>query len=195
MRLIINLILVAIIAALIYVLVDSIREPIAFKAEKDKREAAVVDRLMNLRRGQELYRTITGGEFASNWNDFKNVLKTGRIPFVKVIGDPDDPNFTGEVTYDTTYSSALDSITAMGWNLDEMVQVPFSNGKTFDVQADTLSYQKTIVNVVEVGTKRSTFMGKYADPSYKRYDARYEPNSIIKFGDMNKPNTSGNWER
>jgi len=195
MRLIINLILVAIIAALIYVLVDSIREPIAFKAEKDKREAVVVDRLMDLRRGQELYRTITGGEFASNWNDFKNVLKTGRIPYVKVIGDPDDPNFTGEVTYDTTYSSALDSITVMGWNLDEMVQVPFGNGKMFDVQADTLSYQKTIVNVVEVGTKRSTFMGKYADPSYKKYDARYEPNSIIKFGDMNKPNTSGNWER
>lgn len=195
MRLIINLILLAIVAALIYVLVDSIREPIAFKNEKDKRESAVVDRLIQLRRGQELYRTITGGEFASNWNDFKSTLKTGRIPYVKVIGDPDDPNFTGTVTYDTTYSSSLDSITAMGWNLDEMVQVPFSNGKEFDVQADTLSYQKTYVNVVEVGTKRSTFMGKYADPSYKRYDARYDPNSVIKFGDMNKPNTSGNWER
>lgn len=195
MRLIVNLILVAIIAALIYVLVDSIREPIAFKAEKDKREQAVVANLMELRRGQELYRTITGGEFASNWDDFKNVLKTGQIPYVKVNGDPDDPNFTGVVTYDTTYSSALDSITAMGWDLDELVKVPFSNGKTFDVQADTLSYQKTLVNVVEVGTKRSTFMGKYADPSYSRYDARYNPNSVIKFGDMNKPNTSGNWER
>ena len=87
MRLIINLILLAIVAALIYVLVDSIREPIAFKNEKDKREAAVVDRLMDLRRGQEIYRTITGGSFASNWNDFKDVLTNGRIPYVKVIGN------------------------------------------------------------------------------------------------------------
>ena len=195
MRLISNLIVVAIIAALIYVLVDSIREPIAFKAEKDKREAAVVDRLMDLRRGQEIYRTITGGEFASNWNDFKNVLKTGKIPYIKVIGDPDDPDFVGNVTYDTTYSSAADSIKSLGWDLNEMVLIPFGNGKMFDVQADTISYQKTIVNVVEVGTKRSAFMGKYADIKYKRYDARYDPKSIIKFGDMNKPNTSGNWER
>ena len=195
MRLIINLILIAIVAALIYVLVDSIREPIAFKNEKDKREAAVVDRLMDIRRGQEIYRTITGGKFASNWDDFKNVLSTGRIPYVKVIGDPDDPNFTGEVTYDTTYTNAADSIRALGWDLNELVKIPYANGKMFDVQADTLSYQKTIVNVVEVGTKRSTFMGKYADPAYQKYDARYDPNSIIKFGDMNKPNTSGNWER
>jgi len=195
MRLIINLILLAIVAALIYVLVDSIREPIAFKNEKDKREAAVVDRLMDLRRGQEIYRTISGGAFASNWNDFKDVLTNGQIPYVKVIGDPDDPNFTGEVTYDTTYTNAIDSIKSLGWDLNELIQVPFANGKTFDVQADTLSYQKTLVNVVEVGIKRSAFMGKYADPSYQKYDARYEPNSIIKFGDMNKPNTSGNWER
>ena len=195
MRLIINLVLLAIVAALVYVLVDSIREPIAFKNERDKREDAVVDRLRDLRRGQEIYRTITGGEFASNWDDFKKELSTGRIPFVKVIGDPDDPDFVGNVTYDTSYTNAADSVKALGWDLNEMVLIPFGNGKTFDVQADTISYQKTIVNVVEVGTKRSAFMGKYADVKYKRYDARYDPNSVIKFGDMNKPNTSGNWER
>lgn len=195
MRLIINLVLLAIVAALIYVLVDSIREPIAFKNERDKREDAVVDRLRDLRRGQELYRTITWGDFASNWDDYKKVLSTGQIPFVKVIGDPDDPDFQGNVTYDTSYTLAADSIKTLGWDLNEMVLIPFGNGKMFDVQADTLSYQKTLVNVVEVGTKRSSFMGKYADEKYKRYDARYNPNSVIKFGDMNKPSTSGNWER
>ena len=150
---------------------------------------------MELRRGQELYRAISGGSFAKNWNDFREVLTNGKVPFIKVIGDPDDPNFTGVVTYDTTYTSAIDSVKALGWDLTEMTRIPFGDGKEFDVQADTLSYQKTIVNVVEVGTKRSAFMGPYADPSYKKYDARYNPNSIIKFGDMNKPNTSGNWER
>ena len=139
MRLIINLVLLVIVAALVYVLIDSIREPIAFKNERDKREDAVVDRLRDLRRGQELYRTISGGEFASNWDDYKNVLSTGQIPFVKVIGDPDDPEFQGEVTYDTTYSSAADSIKSLGWDLDEMVLIPFGNGKMFDEQ---LIYEK-----------------------------------------------------
>lgn len=195
MRLIITLVLTAIIAFLIYLLVMSINEPIVFKAEKDKREDAVVARLIQIRKGQEIYRTITNGKFAGDWNDFKQTLKTGRIPFVKVIGDPDDPNFTGTITYDTSYTSAMDSINAMGWDLDKLPLVPYGEGATFDIKADTLSYQKTMVHVVEVGTKRSTFMGKYKDPKYRRYDARYNPNSELKFGDMNKPNTSGNWER
>ena len=195
MRLIINLILLLIVAALVYLLVQSIREPIAFKSEKDKRENAVIDKLIEVRKAQELYRSVTGGAFASSWDDLKQKLSTGQIPYVKVIGDPDDPNFTGVVTYDTSYASAADSVRSLGWNLDSLRYIPYGNGKEFDIKADTLSYQKTMVNVVEVGARRSAFMGEYADARFKRYDPRYDPNSIIKFGDMNKPNLSGNWER
>ena len=49
----INLILLAIVSFLVYLLVQSIREPIAFKAVKDAREAAVVDKLMQIRQAQE----------------------------------------------------------------------------------------------------------------------------------------------
>jgi hypothetical protein len=66
---------------------------------------------------------------------------------------------------------------------------------TFDIAADTIEYQKTTVSVVEVGTKWKNFMGKFADPKYGKYDSRYDPNGTIKFGDMLKPNISGNWER
>lgn len=196
MRMLINLILLAIVAFLVYLLVQSIREPIAFKAVKDAREAAVVDKLMQIRQAQEIYRSCNDeGSFAGSWDDLKTVLNTGRIPFVKVIGDPDDPNFQGEITYDTSYVAAADSIRSLGWIIDSLQYIPYSGGKSFDIKADTLSYQKTLVNVVEVGTSRKSFMGKYASPEYKRYDVAYEPNSVIKFGDMNKPNLSGNWER
>jgi len=196
MRLIINLILLAFVAFLVYLLVQSISEPIAFKAEKDRRETAVIDKLMQIRQAQEIFRsTNSEGAFAGSWEDLKTVLKTGRIPFVQVIGDPDDPNFTGEITYDTSYVSAGDSVRSLGWRIDSLQYIPFGGGKSFDIKADTLSYQKTLVNVVEVGTPRKSFMGKYASPEFRRYDVAYEPNSTIKFGDMNKPNLSGNWER
>ena len=195
MRLIINLILLAIVAALIYLLVQSISEPIAFKAEKDKRENAVVDKLMQVRQAQEIYRSVHNGSFAGSWSDLKNTLKTGRIPFVSVIGDPDDPNFDGVITYDTSYVAAIDSVRSLGWSIDSLQYVPYGGGKSFNIQADTLSYQKTLVDVVEVGVTRKDFMGKYGDIKFQRYDVSYDPNTVIKFGDMNKPNISGNWER
>ena len=63
------------------------------------------------------------------------------------------------------------------------------------MQADTLTYQSTNVPVVEVGVRREVFMGPYKDPRFARYDADYNPNSVLKFGNMNAPNLSGNWER
>jgi hypothetical protein len=38
-------------------------------------------------------------------------------------------------------------------------------------------------------------MGDYGKERFARYDAKYNPNSPIKFGDMNAPNLAGNWER
>ncbi len=193
MRLLINLVLVAIVVGLVYVLIGSIREPIAFKNEKERREGAVIEKLTMIRNMQELFRNIKGG-FAPDFDSLKKVLTTDSFVVVSVIGDPDDPNFTGEITYDTTYFPAADSITAMGINLDSLRFVPFGNGSAFQIQADTITYQKTNVPVVEVGIKRSVFMGPYADKRFARYDQKYNPGSVIKFGNMNAPNLSGNWE-
>lgn len=193
MRLVINLILAAIVVGLIWVLISSIREPIAFKAEKERRERAVIDRLMDIRTAQEFYRDITG-TFAPNFDTLTDVLRNGQFQIVSVIGDPDDPNFTGVITYDTIYQPAIDTIRHLGINLDSLSFVPFSNGVKFDIAADTTDYQSTTVNVVEVGTRRSNFMGKFSDLRFRRYDQGYDPNSVIKFGNLNAPNLSGNWE-
>lgn len=194
MRIIINLVLAVIVLGLIWVLIGSIREPIAFKAEKEKRERAVVAKLMKIRTAQEAFRNIKGG-FAPNFDSLAMILETDSFAIVKVIGDPDDPNYTGEIIYDTTYMPAIDSIQAMGINLDSLQFVPYSSGASFDIEADTITYQSTNVPVVQVGVRRKVFMGPYADPRFARYDSGYDPNSILKFGNMNAPNLSGNWER
>ncbi len=193
MRLAVNLILVLIILGLGYVLYQSIREPIAFNQERTRRETAVVDKLRTIRTCQEFYRDITGG-FAPDFDTLTHVLRYDSFAIIKVIGDPDDPNFTGEVSYDTTYTPAYDTVIALSINLDSLAFIPFGRGAQFDITADTTTYQGTNVNVVEVGTPRSTFMGKYADPRFARYDQAYDPGSILKFGDLNSPKLAGNWE-
>jgi hypothetical protein len=194
MKMIISLVLVAIIALLTYLLVININDPIRFMNEKDKREQAVIAKLKQVRLAQEFYRDITGG-FAGDFDTLKQVLTTGKFRIISVLGDPDDPNFDrNNLQYDTTYFAAIDSIRSLHINLDSLQYVPYGNGAKFDIAADTITYQSTLVNVVEVGVPRRLFMGKYADPLYSKYDNRYDPNSRLKFGDMNTPNTSGNWE-
>lgn len=200
MRLIINLVLVALVFLLIYVLYDSINEPIEFQAEKDRREGAVINRLTDIRKAQELYREVHG-EYAKDFDSLVSTMRTGKIPVVKVVGDPDDPSNTDAIRYDTSFVPAMEYFTEYetmskrSISLDSLRYVPFTKSQQFNVQADTLTYQSTLVNVVEVGVTRNEFMGPYADVRFKRYDANYDPNKIIKFGTMFAPNLSGNWER
>ena len=195
MKLVINLILVAIIAFLLYALYNSIKEPIAFKAEKERRERVVVEQLMKIRQAQEAFRDITG-VFAPSFDTLTQILNSGQFKVIQVFGDPDDPNFTGEITYDTLLVPARDSMRKMLGlnNFDSLRYVPFSSGQAFDIAADVIDYQSTKVPVVEVGVQRKYFMGRFADKRFARYDQKYDPESLIKFGNMFSPNLSGNWE-
>jgi len=192
MRSIINIILLLLIALLIYTLYSIIKEPITFQEAKDARKTIVVNKLKDIRTSQEMFRDITG-EFAPNFDTLVSVLKTDSIRFERVEGDPDaDDKFIRTIYY----KNALDSITAMNINLDSLRYVPLaSKGTEFSISADTLTYQKTLVNVVEVGTRWNTFMGKYGSEKYTKYDNSYMPTAMLKFGDMNTPNITGNWER
>ncbi len=194
MRLIVNLVLVVVIAGLIWILYSSISEPIAFQKERKIREEAVIAQLMEIRQAQEIFRSVSGSGFAPSFDSLRDVLRNGEVETIKVEGDPDDPT-NSVIIYDTIYEPAMKFVEEFQINLDSLEYVPFSdNGAKFEMNADTVTYQSTLVSVVEVKTSRNNYMGRYANPRFARYDRSYNPNSIIKFGDMTAPNLSGNWE-
>ncbi len=194
MKLIINLVLLALVALLVFVLISSIRAPIAFQAEKTKRVDAVVNSLKKLRSAQETYRDVTG-EFTNDFTKLKETLRNGKIQTIAVLGNPDDPNSTG-ITYDTTYVPAMEAINKLKINLDSLHIVPYADqGTEFELYADTMTYQKTLVHVVEAKTYFYKFMGaEFSSEKYKKYDDRYNPKAPLKFGDRFTPNLTGNWE-
>lgn len=194
MRHLLNLIIFALVCLLGYMLYSSIKEPIKFQAEKTKRETKVISQLEHIRNAQEMYRKITG-KFAGSFDSLAIVLKNDSIPTVILEEDPEFPGDPDKFIRTTTYSAAIDSVRSLGMNLDSLRYIPYAGGATFDIAADTLTYQSTLVNVVEVGTKYNKFMGPYADARFSKYDQSYDPNKIIKFGDLNKPNISGSWDR
>lgn len=194
MKLIINLSLVALVAVLIYALYDSIREPIAFKDVKETREQLVQEKLTKIRVAQEAYRDITG-VFAPSFDTLAQILNTGNFTIINVNGDPDDPNFTGEVTYETIYRPAKDSmLNKLGIeDFASLSLVPFGKGAEFDMEALEIEYQGTKVPVVQVGTPYASFMGSFGTLKYSKYDQKYDPSKPIKFGNLNSPNLAGNW--
>ncbi len=202
MRVIINLVLFLVICVLVWTLTSSIQEPIAFNAEKTKRDNAVINRLKAIRSAQELFREASNGEgYAPDFDSLEYVLRNGKIMTISVLGNPDDPN-DPTITYDTSYTPVMDRIAEFNSkskdykiSLDSLRYVPYGNGETFEITADTITYQQTLVNVLEVKTRKENYMGeKYSDARFSRYDATYDPKSYIKFGDLNAPNLTGNWE-
>lgn len=195
MRTIFSLLFLFLAFVLAFFLYKSIEEPIAFAAVRSERDGAVSSQLEMIREAQELYRDITG-EFAPRFDTLKQVLSEGQLLNIRVEGDPDDPNFTGEITYDTTFIPALQEVERRGIILKDLDKVPFAeNGESFDIEAKVIPYQSTSVPVVQVGVRKKVYMGKeFSDDRFKQYDQNYDPNSPMKFGDLNKPTLTGSWQ-
>lgn len=199
MKIAINLFLLLAMIGLAYLVIQSVQEPIQFQDEKYKRERAVISQLEFIREVQLAYRDIKG-EFAADWDTLRYVLATDSFMNVRVFEVEDAENEEG-LLFDTTYVKAADSLNSMGWNLDSLEYVPYSDGVKFDVDAGLIEYQATEVAVVQVSVRVADFMGEYAGvrvggqykSKYTRYDQEYNPNAYVAFGDMTRPTTAGNW--
>jgi hypothetical protein len=191
-RTIFNALMFLLILFLGFILYKQIQEPIAFQQTKNLREKAVIDKLVKIRKAQEAYRGVTG-KFASSFEDLTETLKNGKFVRVQVYGDVDDPT-QSNIRYDTTYLPAIDSVKALGIELEGIDVVPYGDGAKFNIQADTVTYQSALVDVVQVGVTYETFMGEFKDARFKKYDEKYDPKKKIKFGDLSKPILTGSWE-
>ncbi len=200
MRTIINIGLFLVVVLLSFLLVSSIRGPILFKGELDARKSAVVSKLEEHRTCQTAFKNIVG-EFAKDYDTLKHVLLTDSFEIVKVVGDPDAVG-GGEITKSYSYISAKDSIakvlnvnpSELGAFIDQLGDIPFSEGSKFEMTADTMTYQKILVPVLKVETQYKEFMKGFEDEKYKRYDSSFDPEAYIGYGSLSKPSTSGTWD-
>ena len=125
----------------------------------------------------------------------KAVLTYDSIPTIKLVADPADPTNPDKFIRNVSYAPAMDAVKKLGLNLDELAFVPFTDKKkTFEMQADTVTYQSTNVPVMEAMTRFKEFMGPFADPRYRKYEKSYDPDARIGFGSTNTPNLEGNWK-
>lgn len=186
--------LIVIILGLVYVLYSSIEEPIRFNNFYEARKGQVIHKLEDIRQAQDYYKAIHG-RYAKNFDDLTHALRNDSFPIVRVY-ETDQTALTGEYAYDTTYVAAADSLNTLRWynSLDSIRYIPHGKGETFTMVADTLTFEQALTNVIEVRTNYGSFMGEYGDIRYQKYDKNFDPKNVIKFGDLTRPNTSGNWQ-
>lgn len=218
MKTVINLALLLAAIGLLYLLGYGFYEPIQFKSEWESREAQVRDHLIDIRKAQQAYRGIVG-EYAPTFDTLAEVLTTSEFKITKVFGDPDATDPSEQVRFEDAYVNSTDSmltifsksigidksaVSSMGDEekkqklkdyFNELKIIPNSDGEEFKVEAYMIDYQKTKVPVVQVSAPVKSYMGKFASDKYKRHDPSYEPTAILKFGDLTKPSTAGNWRQ
>lgn len=83
------LILPVVIVGLVYLIVESIMEPVNFNKEKAAREEVAIERLKDIRTLQVAYKSETG-KFTASVDTLKDFYNNGKIKVVMQVGSLDD---------------------------------------------------------------------------------------------------------
>ncbi|MBQ8361158.1 MAG: hypothetical protein IJX44_04330 [Bacteroidaceae bacterium] len=163
MKVVINCILAACVAFLLYICVGSIMGPVNFEKEKGVRQSAIVESLINIRDAQVNYRNIKQVGYCDNIDSLVAFVKTAKLPIVKKEGELTDEQMENGITEasavamiekarktgkwdevkknklegfsrDTMFVSLKDSLFGKEFNADSMAYVPYGKGAKFEME-------------------------------------------------------------
>ena len=130
---------------------ESINKPIRFNKEKDRREAATIQRLKDIRSAQIAFRA-EHDRYTAIFDSLINFLKTDSFRVVQAIGSVPDSMIEalgrekaerqalkeGLISRDTVKLSVKDSLFTASYYIDSLRFVPFTRGNVFEMGAGIL---------------------------------------------------------
>ena len=180
---------------LVYLVYDSVMQPVRFQKEVDRREA-----VMSIRTLQEVYKE-SNRRYLSTTDSLIDFYKNGKITIVRQIGSMDDSVAVaeGRVSRDSIEIMVRDTLLkGKGAMIDSISFIPFSGGKRIHMESvirkvsgieiplfeATMSYDDLLK-----GLDRQLIVNLKAE----KEDMGQYPG--LKVGDINNPNNNaGNWE-
>ncbi|MDF1559411.1 MAG: hypothetical protein P1P83_04310 [Bacteroidales bacterium] len=210
MKTALNIVFSVIILVLAYVLLQSIMEPIRFNREKDAREAAIKERLIDIRTAQEAFKSVKG-YYTGSFDTLITFLKTDSLPLVFKRGALTDEMIAegitsereavkrGLISRDTSYIPVRDSIFYQGYPIESLRLVPGMEDAEFQMSAGrVMTTSMVMVNVFEAYVLNDVFLGDLDRQMVVNYnDQRTKITGFpgMKVGDVKIPNNNaGNWE-
>ncbi len=210
MKIVLRILLLAAIATLLYMCVQSIQSPIKFERERKIREDAIVDRLIVIRNAQNGYRNMYG-TYAGSFEDLQNYLNNDSIPFIIKEGDLTDDQLKagltekeavkkGLIRRDTTWVLAKDTILMRrGYDISKIGKVPGFEDHSFSLDTGTLrSPSGYVIPVFEAGVQYDVYLDgleRQLIINLKDEKSKLKRFAGLRVGsvkDIN--NNAGNWE-
>ncbi len=194
---VIRIVLAVVIIVLGFMIFNSINKPVKFENTLNSRGEVIVGKLKDIRIAQNLFRNQYG-RYTASFDTLKAFVKTGKIPEVKIIPDPNDTTFTRTISDTIGYISIFDSIFAKkNYPLEKLNEVPFSNGDLFSIMAGRINKGGVDVAVFEVSVRLETY-AKDLDKQLviNRIKEREDKSKFpgLRVGSMTEASTDGNWE-
>jgi len=208
LSIVINIVLFAIIVLLAWQVVKSIQAPIKFSNEQKTRETKVVERLIDIRNAEVMYKNATS-KYTNSFDTLIHFCQTAEIPIVKIVPDPTDTTFTRTINDTIAFIKVMDSLKGMkpDFNIDDIKWVPYSEPQQqFELEAGTISRNGIDIPVFEARTPYEVYLGvpgsSFSEKEWnqRRDNAKAEKESInryagLKVGSMEEASTDGNWEK
>ena len=208
LSIVINIILFAIICLLAWMVVKSIQAPIKFNKEQKMRETQVVERLIDIRNAEVLYKNANN-KYTNSFDTLIQFCQIAEIPIVNIIPDPTDTTFTRTINDTIGYVKVMDSIKGKRehFNINDLSFVPFSTPQQkFELEAGTISRNGIDIPVFEARTPYEVYLATpgaaFTEKEWnqRRDNAKAEKENInryagLKVGSMEEASTDGNWEK
>lgn len=160
---IVSVLLLFVIAGLVYVIVQSVMQPVNFNKQMEYRKGVGVQRMKDLRTLQEAYKSVYG-KFSQSADSLADFYKNGQMEVLMQIGSNDDSvavanteklkkSFRGKLTPEMMYKlyqegqnlvfsisskiNVRDTIfkNRSDFNIDSLRYIPFSQGDTIQMDA------------------------------------------------------------
>ena len=210
MKTALSIVLTVIIFVLAWLLFQSIMKPIRFNQEKDARETAIKERLIDIRTAQEAFKSVKGF-YTGSFDTLITFLKVDSLPLVFKRGSLTDEMIAegitseqmavkkGLISRDTSYIPVRDSVFQEGYPLDDLRFVPGMNDTEFQMAAGrVMTTSMVLVNVFEAYVLNDVFLGDLDRQLVVNYNEQRTKTTGfpgMKVGDVKIPNNNaGNWE-
>ena len=209
LSILINILLFAVIVFLAWQVVKSIQAPIKFNTEQKARETQVIERLLDIRNAEVLYKNATN-KYTDNFDTLINFCQNAEIPVVQMISKQNAEDSTYYTVYDTIgFIKVMDSIKGKreNFNINDLKVVPFSQPQTnFELEAGTKESSGIKVPLFEARTPYEVYLAQpgaaFNEKEWKQRvdNLKAEKESIdryagLKVGSMEEASTEGNWEK
>lgn len=208
LSILINILLFAVIVFLAWQVVKSIQAPIKFNTEQKARETKVVERLIDIRNAEVLYKNANN-KYTNNFDSLIAFCQTAEIPIVKIVPDPTDTTFTRTINDTIGFVKVMDSLKAgrNNFNINDIKWVPFSQPQqNYELEAGTIQRNGIEIPVFEARTPYEVYLATPGEAfsekewNQRRDNAKAEKESInryagLKVGSMEEATTDGNWEK